>query len=1691
MAGVLPGGWSSDHAAETEKYAGWHYIAINAVYKQVIQAGVEVYERRLVVPSLQKPQAAPPAPVMDGQQPVPQMPGGFTKGINEQQESMVVMPHFDPIMKRLKRPNPAQTLSAFNGERAIQLCLTGRAITWNVRSKLTGKIIERYVIPTCLAQPRPPSRELPRGGWYVLPEGARYANEAGFYMTGSLEAAFGKTIPAEDVQVIKFPHPKYKDDGQSPISASALWTDTSEMVDKSRHNHLKNGPDPSVVIGLDGEVDETSIRRGEAIFNERYAGVDKHGKAMFVTPAKTITPLTTAPKDMAYGDGFEQLRDAQLAIHGVPLAAVGLTSPTGREGLYAPLLQFIELSVQPILKVLGDEDSALYSEDEGREVEICYTAKKFNDEDLIEKQIQTDITAGVLTKGELRKLRGREPFGDERDEEICGAAAAPAAMPGMVGPDGQPVGPDGMPMPQGTNPEDAAAMMTKPTKQPLGRAMQGGKPRLASQIAKAFAKELEKYGIVKGGPGSGNHGHCGGTPDDGEPGGSRPAEECGNAPAQPQAAPATQTPPAAQQAPPATPQAQPAEAVPTQQKPGRFSAANPHAYGIDPRSRRILSEEAFQYVSERIGTDRESELGNGPTANDRERKFLEDRGWVPTGSSLQARYQDFFAEERNAAIAAYSGRGDAARARALATDNFYGISAEEAQAHLDTLGSGGEASYRTRTLITQAVGNYTAENEDGAKWLASTLAAQGLNETQIVQSINLMRASQGGNWARFEPGDAARIAVNALADPTASPPSPTPPAQSTESPAAAPKEKTNRVAPEPVDGTQYKENKLIKDIKERASKVSFADGESTIDEDAIMEDLRMEASEAFPEYEYSGEAATEAAQKMKEQVSDYSDLPRDIRTEIDSFLESTEEEFTTNISIERALESFWEDREADFEDAIKLEAGDDQEKYAELSGRVQEVFEDLKSEARNAAEGYESYIDSIRSEWENDYVNNTYDERVQESSGENMSWGSMEPSTWYSASDGAKLKLVTRGGSEFHLEVNEASYADHGISGKTEDMIFTDKGGSVSITGRGRGEQFEVFRGVSAALLARMQNEDIDVLTYTAIEPNRQELYDKLTQTLAQVDGKYVAAVTGGGKNSAHYIVAKREHAEKLREYIDSYGESGGSGASWLVKRYFNGFVKSHGKKWVRWYDYAKGGAGSGNFGHCGGDGGEGNPGGSKPADECGGDTVTYMSRGKKVTARATGRTMEIVAGPQEELSKIQWSEGDVKERERYTSPNQNLTQFLKDNELSREKGTKIDVVDFAAKLDKASEPMPLFDGKKILKDNVERAGEILADMTLEANEIDSTWPKWYSEIETVAQKLSEDDGKFNFSEKSRELLKTEQGKALFVGVLALTSQEASPAENLASTRNLYDFYAKNGSFPKSDAKLKELIASKAYDVIGGNIKSYQKMIETLGGEKQAFDFLNKEITVRKLEQIASSVGLKFSGSNAFKDQVVPVSFVFGPKIGAFHANLGGIDDLLTQDRWLTRTINRITGRIGFSEEQVREAWGNVSEHSPSKANAEKVGMTVAKLKNAVNALASGQDVDDKTKAALGRLASLHISSGPNSKQKEIKRDEFTTALNTAVKKTKDVVNSPGSSLSRTANQLAAEHASRVLKSRGHEFSVREVQAAVWMLEKVRWYEAGVGNKRGSANSYLSALREARSKGIESMLKDPSEDVEE
>lgn len=410
-----PGGWSSDHREEANHYTGWNYVAIRAIAMQAARAEVSVYhdgpsQSKLRTKTLRRRRR--------------DQLGSTAKALVGRQTSEQPLPDDHPLMQILHRPSPTQSGSSLRYELIQQLSLTGMALIWKVRNLANTRTVQRFVIPTAAATPVQPQPGMPRGGWRIQPISKHpslffdddYAQGDGW------TRAVGSIIPSELMQVIRWPHPVFKDDGASPLSAGALWIDSSEQIDQSRWNHLARGIDPTLFFSVpdDWDGDEDELEALQRQLDAKYGGAHNAGKVFVVKGV--ATPVTTNPKDMAYQDAFVQLRDASLALHGVPPIAAGITEAGAYAAFYAALKQFVELTVQPTLDFIADEDTEQLAYEFGDGLTIEYEAKSVDDPELLETQLQTDIQAGARTMKEYREVRGLPAFGDERDDQMIGGA---------------------------------------------------------------------------------------------------------------------------------------------------------------------------------------------------------------------------------------------------------------------------------------------------------------------------------------------------------------------------------------------------------------------------------------------------------------------------------------------------------------------------------------------------------------------------------------------------------------------------------------------------------------------------------------------------------------------------------------------------------------------------------------------------------------------------------------------------------------------------------------------------------------------------------------------------------------------------------------------------------------------------------------------------------------------------------------------------------------------------------------------------------------------------------------------------------------------------------------------------------------------------------------------------------------------
>ena len=420
LNGGVPGGWASDHHEETAHNSGFNYIAIHAIASQVASASVTVFadgDQQSRKQSQRKSLAA--------------RAGSFRRwksiyGLDDRETDPLPISH--PLVRLLKRPSPYESGASFRYRQAQQIRLTGTCLVWNVPS-ITGPICERYVIPTAMASPVTPTRELPRGGWRISQVASRTAQviDSGFVDCPSWYRILGQILDARQVQVIRLPHAWYLDDGQSPLSAGAKWIDAGEAVDEARYHQLRNGIDPSIVWSLPSDViaDQDEIDRTQAKISAKYGGPQNVGRVMVAQSGTTITPLTISPKEMCYAEGFQDFKSAILALHQTPPVAVGLQEPGAYAAYNASMKAWRHAAIQPLCDLLAESDTEELARKFGSGLTVEIESDTVDDTDLIEQQLKSDLAARTRTRNEWRAVRGMPPLPGPQGDVLVGTDPDP------------------------------------------------------------------------------------------------------------------------------------------------------------------------------------------------------------------------------------------------------------------------------------------------------------------------------------------------------------------------------------------------------------------------------------------------------------------------------------------------------------------------------------------------------------------------------------------------------------------------------------------------------------------------------------------------------------------------------------------------------------------------------------------------------------------------------------------------------------------------------------------------------------------------------------------------------------------------------------------------------------------------------------------------------------------------------------------------------------------------------------------------------------------------------------------------------------------------------------------------------------------------------------------------------------------
>ena len=150
------------------------------------------------------------------------------------------------------------------------------------------------------------------------------------------------------------------------------------------------------------------------------------------------------------------------------------------------------------------------------------------------------------------------------------------------------------------------------------------------------------------------------------------------------------------------------------------------------------------------------------------------------------------------------------------------------------------------------------------------------------------------------------------------------------------------------------------------------------------------------------------------------------------------------------------------------------------------------------------------------------------------------------------------------------------------------------------------------------------------------------------------------------------------------------------------------------------------------------------------------------------------------------------------------------------------------------------------------------------------------------------------------ELENNRHAQAVFTALVAITSNGEKVKKNISNAINLY-------------AKLrmgKPLVAmgNRRATALQNNLQTLQDLLVEHGENFQ--QHLLKETTVADMNVELRARGKKPDASYLAETTVPTAAIYFGPKLGAFYANLSGSEGYLTMDLWWTRTVNRMRGLL-------------------------------------------------------------------------------------------------------------------------------------------------------------------------------------
>lgn len=344
------------------------------------------------------------------------------------------------------------------------------------------------------------------------------------------------------------------------------------------------------------------------------------------------------------------------------------------------------------------------------------------------------------------------------------------------------------------------------------------------------------------------------------------------------------------------------------------------------------------------------------------------------------------------------------------------------------------------------------------------------------------------------------------------------------------------------EGTSHRVAKVL----EEASRIKFSDARSfprIVGHPATGEDfdeierslsdhdrgqLRDHVDRARQDYVDSAADEVETDFDAREAASRLGYGGSDVEVQVERMLESRGVELPERIDVGgRYGAEAVEEAISQLPDDVPQEVRDDLDQYRDDAARDMERAEEQDRESQREYAAERAAEDFDEAEAEREWLRDHWESNREEFSGSGC-----PPGTWCrDADDDRVYPFETSSGDRYEavMALTGGKFVGHPVV----DFQFTDESGSHKITGKqGARGALEVFAKVTPAAVAFVKEESPPVVTFSAAEPSRQRLYDRLVKTLATAVPEYFAAAVKLDDGTKQYVLARREMKEAMIKHV-------------------------------------------------------------------------------------------------------------------------------------------------------------------------------------------------------------------------------------------------------------------------------------------------------------------------------------------------------------------------------------------------------------------------------------------------------------------------------------------------------------------------------------------------------------------------------